>query len=236
MGCNSSTTASSPGAAGGKKGIVPGTVKYSYFDVGYGRADPLEQMFSHHGQPHEKDSHALGAPTVPQSEFGGGLPQIIGKVGGKDVHYGQFAAMMRTFGIRYGYYDPKNWKLARYTDPIVDTWGDLIGAFGAVAFNQDESKKQELVEKWIAVATRFMAFVEKNMAHHGGKFAAGNQVTIADFVLCSFFGNFVKNPKNPTSPMLLPLLDPNPKLKAYAMSIETNFPHLKNRGEQQYPM
>ena len=65
MGCNSSTTASSPGAASGKKGIVPGTVKYSYFDVGYGRADPLEQMFSHHGQPHEKDSHALGAPTVP---------------------------------------------------------------------------------------------------------------------------------------------------------------------------
>ena len=81
-----------------------------------------------------------------------------------------------------------------------------------------------------------MTFLEKNMTHHGGKFAAGNQITIADFVLCSYFGNLIKNPKNPVSPMTIPLLDETPKLKAYVDALETNFPALKARGEQQFPM
>lgn len=235
MGCNSSTTASQPGPAGGvgKKGILSGTVKYTYFNIGYGRADPLEQMFSHHGQPHEKVAVAPGAG--PTSEFGTGLPQIDATIGGKNVHMGQLGAMLRSFGIRYGYYNPKDWKQARYCDPIVDCWADIMNAVAGPAFNQDPSKTEELVQKMIAVFGKFMALCEKQFTHHGGKYIAGNNVTIADFILCSFFGNLVKNAKFEASPMIMPLLDDKPKLKAYAMSIETNFPHLKNRGEPAYP-
>ena len=47
MGCNSSTTASQPSPAGGvgkKMGMMSTPVEYNYFNVGYGRADPIEQM------------------------------------------------------------------------------------------------------------------------------------------------------------------------------------------------
>jgi|Transcript_24102 hypothetical protein len=92
MGCNSSTTASQPSPAGGvgKKGIVSGTVKFTYFGLGKGRADPLEQMFAHHGQPWEKV--VVNPGEGPTSEFGTGLPQIDANIGGKNVHMGQFGA------------------------------------------------------------------------------------------------------------------------------------------------
>jgi len=51
---------------------------------------------------------------------------------------------MRTFGIRYGYYNPKDWKMARYCDPIIDTWGDIQGSLGGFAFASDEDKPAKL--------------------------------------------------------------------------------------------
>ena len=50
----------------------------------------------------------------------------------------QFGAIMHSFGIRYGFYDPKDWKAARYCDPIVDCWGDEMNLLGAWAFAPDE--------------------------------------------------------------------------------------------------
>ena len=57
--------------------------------------------------------------------MGTGLPQITTTIDGQEVKMGQFGAMLRSFGIRYGYYDPKNWEQSRYIDPFVDCWGDL---------------------------------------------------------------------------------------------------------------
>ena len=136
MGCGSSAGAENPGSAGkagGKgKGCVAGTVTYYYLQGFWGRADPITQLFQYHGQackyvalppPEWEAQKARG----DGGEFGGGLPQAMFSENGKSVRLCQLGAIMRYFGIRYGYYDPKNWKLACHVDPIIDTWSDIVG-------------------------------------------------------------------------------------------------------------
>ena len=196
MGCNSSTTASQPGpaGAGGKKGVLSGTIKYTYIDGGYGRADPLQQMWDYHGQPCEKIGVEVGKQGT--TEFGTGMPQVAANIGGKTTNWGQMGAILRSFGIRYGYYNPKDWKTARYCDPIVDSYADVLATLTAFAYNEDQSKADELGAKYVGTCGKFNGLIEKGMAHHGGKFSAGNSVTISDFVLCSYFGNLVNNPNH----------------------------------------
>ena len=46
----------------------------------------------------------------------------------------QFGAIIRHFGIRYGYYNPKDFQMAKYIDPVVETWGDVMGSMSKVLF------------------------------------------------------------------------------------------------------
>ena len=231
MGCNTSTTASAPAPAGraGKKASIPGTVDITYFNVGKGRADPLEQLVAHAGQSWKRTSVGFG--EGPTSEFGTGLPQT--EINGKK--YGQLGATLRYLGQRLGYYDPKDFKAARYCDPIVDTWGDVVGSAGGFAFAQDEEAKAAALTKFEDTCTRFHGLVEKNFAHHGGKFVAGNKMTIADFCMASYLGNFVYNPLNPISQTMQGKMDSYPKLKVYAEARETTFPYLKTRDAMTTP-
>lgn len=112
----------------------------------------------------------------------------------------QFGAIMRSFGIRYGYYDPKDWKAARYCDPIVDTWGDMMNAVAAFAFAQDDEGRNTASTKLLELSGKFNMMVEKGMVVHKGKFVAGANMTIADFVMASYIGNFLKNANNPLAP------------------------------------
>ena len=221
MGCNSSTAGSA--GAPTKAGKIPGKVVFQYFQGG-GRADPIEQMCAHAGQPYEKVT--IAAPGQQgQSEFGTGLPQV--KAGGKDM--AQFGAIMHGLGIKLGYYDPKDWKAARYCDPIVDTWGDVANASAGFLFAPDD-KKPEMLEKLVTICCKFNGLIEKGMNHHGGKFAAGNKMTIADFVLASYAGNYVMNDNCPCSAGIKAKLADTPKLKAYIDAREATFPHLARRG------
>merc|ERR1712083_76824 len=129
MGCGSSASASEPGSGGSSKivsggsqkgkNLFPDTVEFHYFGLN-GRADPLRMMFEYHGQAYKKTDGQGG-------EFGGGLPYAECKVQGKQMRFAQFGAIIRMFCIRYGYYNTKDWKCARYHDPIVDTWADALG-------------------------------------------------------------------------------------------------------------
>ena len=67
------------------------------------------------------------------SEFGC-LPQVLVKKGAQKIRMAKFTAIMHSFGIRYGFYDPNDWKTARYCDPIVDCWGDEINLLRAWLF------------------------------------------------------------------------------------------------------
>ena len=45
---------------------------------------------------------------------------------GKNINMGQACATLRSFGIRYGYYDPKDFKQAMLIDSVVETYGDFL--------------------------------------------------------------------------------------------------------------
>ena len=83
MGCNSSTPSSEPiaPASGAKgKGCLD-MVRFEYF-AGFGRGEPLTQMFTHHGQKFRKDDQDFGPWEQRKAagdggEFGGGLPQAF---------------------------------------------------------------------------------------------------------------------------------------------------------------
>mmetsp|Transcript_14914 Transcript_14914/g.18745 ORF Transcript_14914/g.18745 Transcript_14914/m.18745 type:complete len:107 (+) Transcript_14914:1148-1468(+) len=105
---------------------------------------------------------------------------------------GQFGAILRSFGIRFGYYDPKNWGQVRYCDPIVDTWGDLQGTLAKFVFAPDD-EKPPMLDALVDFMRKVNLLIEKTLTHHGGKFAAGNSVTIADFVLASYVCCFIQN-------------------------------------------
>jgi len=87
MGCNSSAPAQEPTKGGsakkaaGNKGVLQQTIKWEYF-AGFGRGDPLRQMFDHAGQMHTKECptfESWGARKAAGDggEFGGGLPQVF---------------------------------------------------------------------------------------------------------------------------------------------------------------
>ena len=82
---------------------------------------------------------------------------------------------------------------------------------------------------------KFNGLIEKTMAHSGGKYVAGNKMTIADFVLASYMGNYIMNPKSPVAAAVQAKLGDTPKFKAYIDARETNFPYLARRGEFETP-
>ena len=119
---------------------------------------------------------------------------------------------MHSFGIRYGFYNTKDWKAAGYCDPIVDCWGDLMAALGAWAYAPPGEAQDAAMVAWRAYVDKFHALVEKTLAHHGKKFIAGDKVTIADFVMASYIGNYVNNPNSPFSPEGTASAAPHPNL------------------------
>jgi len=236
MGCNSSAPASEPGSAGAsnKKGLITGAEIYFEYFESMGRGDPITQMMAHAGQNCEKRVLEIPAWTTRKEngdggEFGGGLPQVFVKKGGKTMRMAQFSAIMRSFGIRYGFYDPKDWKAARYTDPIVDCWGDEMGLLTAWAFGTPETQPAAM-EAWRAQCDKFHGLVEKTLAHHGKKFIAGDKVTIGDFVLCAHLANYCMNPASPFTPEGQASAEGKPCLQKYMAHMMESFPYLKNRG------
>ena len=134
------------------------------------------------------------------------------------------------FCIKFGYYNTKDWKMCRYADPIVDTFGDILTAAGKTQFGGDEAEKAAAITPFMAIVRMYNCMMEKNLIQHGGKWAASNTISIADFIMASYIGNFIMNEQNPLSPMLKECLDETPKFKAYCMAIMIEFKHLKTRG------
>lgn len=155
------------------------------------------QIFQYHGQPNNKTSETPEGWEAKKAagkggEFGGGLPQACVTVNGKPHQLAQMGAILRMFAIKFGYYNPKDWKMARYADQIVDTYSDVLGKATPILFGP-ESEKQKNIEAFLAIAKLYNQMVERNLNHHNGKWAAGNTISIADFCMASYIGNFIMN-------------------------------------------
>lgn len=79
----------------------------------------------------------------------------------------------------------------------METFGDVIGALTKVFVAPPGTDTGPLIEAYVSIAKKYHVMVEKSLENHSGKFAAGNQVTIADFVMASYVGNYVVNPAFP---------------------------------------
>ena len=158
MGCNSSSEGTQP-SAGGKaakgKGVFQEKVEWAYFGLN-GRGDPLKQIFEYHGQQHNKKSWEAEAWEAEKAagnggEFGGGLPYALVTVNGKQHRLSQMGAILRMFCIKFGYYNTKDWKMARYADPIVDTFADVLAKSSAILFGPEDQKEANIAA-FIAIA------------------------------------------------------------------------------------
>ena len=126
--------------------------------------------------------------------------------------FGQLGATLRSFGIRFGYYNPRDWKAAKLIDPIVDTWADAFLANYSIFTAKNEEKDDRINEYISGIGTRFHNLCEANLGvleaqGQDLRFIAGPKVTIADVVLVSYVANIVNNPACVISPAAKGLLE-----------------------------
>ena len=171
-------------------------------------------------------------------EFGG-LPIVkIGEAEGVQ----QTNAILRSLGIKYGYYNPTNWQQSGRIDQLVETWGEVFNAFGAILIdatlsNEERQTKVEGVRD--GILKKFLTMSEKELERNaeGENFVVGAEITIADFCLAALIFNILKNQKggSPFSAVLEPVLAEYPKFTAYATNLETVLkPHLSTRQDMPF--
>ena len=72
----------------------------------------------------------------------------------------QFGSILRSFGIRYGYYNPTNFQECRYIDPIVETFADVMSALTKLMFNPPGEDATPLIESYVSVAKKYHGLME----------------------------------------------------------------------------
>ena len=118
-----------------------------YFADGHGRAEPIRFLLYHAGVDFD-DSLLTQEEWVERKQFSdnvgefGKLPLLTAK--GRPL--GQSMSILRSLGIKHGYYSPDDWKLAYHTDVIVDCWVDVFESIAKVLFGMPDATEEEKAE------------------------------------------------------------------------------------------
>jgi len=145
---------------------------------------------------------------------------------------GQTNAILRSFGIRYGYYDPKSWKQAIIIDSVLESYGDVLTGMSSIIFSPEDGKEAAGLAFQSGALTKYHNFLEKILTQSKGKFVAGKKVTIADFILASHIHNMVMNDLSPVKHLMETTLVNCPKLQAY---IKVNMAEFKEWNTKRQP-
>jgi glutathione S-transferase len=105
-------------------------------------------------------------------------------------------AILRFLGRKYGYY-PEDPVLAWKIDSTIDAAEDYFGAYFKFHFESVEDLKAQHKENWLKLLPVWVEAMEKRITKNGGKYIAGNNITIADFALASVIFNMLFNENNP---------------------------------------
>jgi glutathione S-transferase len=169
-------------------------MKLHYFDI-YGRAESIRFLLSHAKIKYEnvlinndtlKDLKASG-----NLEFGQ-LPMLETEDG---KHLCQSWAILRFLGRKYGYY-PDEAEIAWKIDSCVDAVEDYLNAYFKFNFESNEERKAQFKENWLKMLPEWIAAIEKRITSNGGKYVAGDKITIADFALAAVGFNMLFNEAN----------------------------------------
>ena len=105
--------------------ISPDMMNIEYFGM-HGRAEPLKALLHHSGTPFHFSAVSipgwLSRKVTGNTGEMGALPIVHYQ--GKSMQ--QFNAILRATGMKYGYYDPRDWRQAGRIDWVVDTWAGLL--------------------------------------------------------------------------------------------------------------
>ena len=112
--------------------------------------------------------------------------------------YQQSMATLRMVGIKYGYYNPTNWKECLIIDSVLDAYTDCFNAIVPVTIKPgNPEEREEEAEKIIdKVHEPLMNYCEQTLKDNR-HFLAGPKVTIADACMIALVQNMWENPENP---------------------------------------
>ena len=218
-------------------------IELTYFDFGYGRADPLVQLLVHtdaNWQYKGETFESWGARKQKgqTAEFGA-LPIV--KKGNRTFDLSIPA--LRSLGMEFGYYPSDDFKKAATVDMICETYSDIFNLWAGTLVSQDKSdaQKKDVFTLSLAdnegVAWKFFNMITKVLQKNGGKrFLAGDKVTIADCCMVSLLFNYVKNPVGPMKDTLQPLMRAKfPRVMSYANDLEREFSkNLRSRKQKPF--
>ncbi len=85
------------------------------------------------------------------------------------------------------------WKI----DSTIDACEDYFGAYFKYFGESFPEIKAQHKESWLKLVPLWIEAIEKRITANGGKFVAGNQITIADFAVAAVIFNLLLNEANP---------------------------------------
>ena len=201
-------------------------MKLYYFDI-YGRAESIRFLLSHAKVEYENvDAGPIMADLKKDKLEFGQVPLLETADGHSFV---QSWAILRYLGRTYGYY-PNDAELAWKIDSTIDAVEDYIVAYFKYNFEMHEEKKAIFKEAWLKLLPIWVAAIEKRLEANGGKYIAGDKITIADFALGAVAFNLLLNEANPHYAETMPFIKDHEVLKKYANGLKEDLgAHLSTR-------
>ena len=204
--------------------------RFEYF-AGYGRVDPLRLMLTHKGVEFQDDvvTFEEWGPRKAKGDTGemGALP--IYYEDGKAMQ--QFGAILRSQGIKYGYYHPNDWKTCGEIDQITDTWADVLNSFAPILLELGTLSPEEVKTKTEAIKDgilrKFLVICEQTLERHQAKnttckYIVANTMTTADFAIAALVFNILKNVNGPFAAHCGDILDDAAFMRFNAYTLNLN--------------
>jgi glutathione S-transferase len=201
-------------------------MKLYYFDI-YGRAESIRFLLSHAKVEYENVNAGPIMADLKKDKLEFGQVPMLETPDGK--HLCQSWAILRYLGRTYGYY-PNDAELAWKIDSTIDAVEDYVVAYFKYNFESNEEKKAVFKENWLKNLPMWVAAIEKRLEANGGKYIAGDKITIADFALAYVGFGLLLNEANPHYAESLPFIKDREILKKYANGLKEDLAaHLSTR-------
>jgi glutathione S-transferase len=201
-------------------------MKLYYFDI-YGRAESIRFLLSHAKVEYENVNAGPIMADLKKDKLEFGQVPMLETADGK--HFVQSWAILRYLGRTYGYY-PNDAELAWKIDSTIDAVEDYVVAYFKYNFESNEEKKAVFKEAWLKNLPMWVAAIEKRLEANGGKYIAGDKITIADFALAYVGFGLLLNEANPHYAESLPFIKDREILKKYANGLKEDLAaHLTTR-------
>ena len=212
-----------PSSSLSKPAAAPKEIKVEYFEGAYGRPGALYFLLEHAKADYEYVQVAQADwPSRKANDTGGefGFLPIVQIKNGPQQQ--QTVACLRSLGIKYGYYDPKDWAKCGVIDMICETNNELFNAAATIMFfTQPDDQPAEIEKLKEGLLAKFLGIVDAQLKSNGFEgWIMGASLTIADFALAQTLFNIIFNEMCPLSAPLQESVKSLPTVHNYMKSLK----------------